>query len=360
MSRQQRSRLRALLGWLGVGALLLGGGFAVGWAAHEIARPVATETEVAPTLTQIEEGRVGSTITLGASVQWDEAPLPASQAAGILTDLPAEPVQVAEGDVLYTVSLRPVVLGDGEIPMFRDLGADARGQDVTQLQSMLSRLGYYSGASDGVLGADTARAIRLWQDSLGLEDDGIVRAGDVVFLPGGRATVTAAEERRVGDQLSGGEAVLTQLSDVPRVALSLTESQQTLVAAGMRVSAPRPDGQGTWEGSVGQTLPASQQGGVQVELIDDAEAPLCGSECAQLGGAGTLLVSIHQIEPVSGLTVPASAISIDASGAAFLEREDGQNVQVDVLASADGIAVISGEGVAAGDTVRIPDRGEAQ
>ena len=48
------------------------------------------------------------------------------------------------------------------------------GQDVSTLQDELKRLGFYTGASDGVYGAQTENAVKLFQAEHHLNPDGVV------------------------------------------------------------------------------------------------------------------------------------------------------------------------------------------
>lgn len=49
-----------------------------------------------------------------------------------------------------------------------------RGEDIRLVQSILNKLGYGAGVEDGILGTDTERAIRAFQEAKGLVVDGIV------------------------------------------------------------------------------------------------------------------------------------------------------------------------------------------
>ena len=56
----------------------------------------------------------------------------------------------------------------------RTLRLGSRGTDVKEVQSLLQRLGYYSGAIDGIFGSGTANGVRAFQRDYGLTVDGIV------------------------------------------------------------------------------------------------------------------------------------------------------------------------------------------
>ena len=72
-----------------------------------------------------------------------------------------------------------------------------RGEDVTELQTHLSRLGFDAGRIDGIFGPLTARAVSDFQSNAGLSVDGICSA----------ATATAI--LRLGSQSGSGPGIAT-------------------------------------------------------------------------------------------------------------------------------------------------------
>ncbi len=84
-----------------------------------------------------------------------------------VTKAPAAGAEVREGDVLMQVSGRPVLVLRGTVPMYRTLGPGASGEDVTQLQRALRRLGFNPGSADGTYGQSDAAAVSRWYKSKG-------------------------------------------------------------------------------------------------------------------------------------------------------------------------------------------------
>ena len=78
---------------------------------------------------------------------------------GIITTLPARGDQIQEGDVLLTISGRPVFVLQGDIPVYRDLFPGLSGEDVRQLEAALQRLTFDPGPVDGVFDNATALAV---------------------------------------------------------------------------------------------------------------------------------------------------------------------------------------------------------
>jgi len=70
-------------------------------------------------------------------------------------------------------------------PAVRTQRSGSRGDDVRDLQALLTELGVYRGAIDGIYGSQTAAAVRSFQQRHGLTPDGVVG-------PNTRAALAAA------------------------------------------------------------------------------------------------------------------------------------------------------------------------
>ena len=86
---------------------------------------------------------------------------------GIITALPARGDQIQEGDVLVTVSGRPVFVLQGSVPIYRDLFPGLSGEDVRQLEASLERLGFDPGPVDGVFDEKTTAGVTGLYSSAG-------------------------------------------------------------------------------------------------------------------------------------------------------------------------------------------------
>lgn len=86
---------------------------------------------------------------------------------GIITTLPARGAQVNEGDLLLTVSERPVFVLQGATPVYRDLAPGAIGEDVRQLEESLQRLGFDPGTIDGTFDEQSGAALVAWYGASG-------------------------------------------------------------------------------------------------------------------------------------------------------------------------------------------------
>lgn len=348
---ERRPRWRSLLG-IGLVALLVGAG--IGWAASIVLTPAQDVLDsTAFTHVEVVPGEVGSSITLNTAAEWTPIPVGSNQASGTVTTVDVAPGdEVRQGSVLYTVNLRPVVIAQGLVPAFRSLSQGAEGVDVTQLQKMLAAVGVYRGAQDGRFGAGTASAVRAWQKSLGVPADGVVQAGDLVFVPT-LPTRVALDTEIIsrGVAVSGGEVVVMGLPPTPSFTVPVTDTQASLMPSGTRVEIA--NGETAWEGWVVDHQSDSQFG-TKVILAGKDGASICGEDCGDIPVTGqTLLLSrIVTVETVSGLVVPSAALRSAADGTVSVIDDEGVSHTVSVLTSARGMSVI--EGVAAGLRVRIP------
>lgn len=95
------------------------------------------------------------------------APSTAKGTHGIITTLPARDAPLTEGDLLLTVSERPVFLLQGETPVYRDLVVGVTGSDVQQFEASLQRLGFDPGPADGTFDEQTGAALVAWYTAAG-------------------------------------------------------------------------------------------------------------------------------------------------------------------------------------------------
>ncbi|WP_405862000.1 peptidoglycan-binding protein [Streptomyces sp. NBC_01515] len=86
-----------------------------------------------------------------------------------VTKAPVAGTKIKEGDVLMRVNGRPVFALGGSVPMYRALGPGTSGDDVTQLQKALKRLGFDPGGTSGTYGQGTATAVADWYKSEGYD-----------------------------------------------------------------------------------------------------------------------------------------------------------------------------------------------
>jgi hypothetical protein len=243
---------------------------------------------------------------------------------GTLTWLPPAGQVIRQGQVLYeTGNGSPVVLLDGTVPDWRTLDEGITGQDVSQLNHDLVRLGYADRADIVALGWDcysweTADAVQRLEAHLGVSSPpGSLSPGQVVFEP--EALRVSQVMGSLGGPASG--PVLTATSDRHVVTIPLDAADQSEVKAGDPVSITLPDGMTTPGlvssiGTVATTTSGPGQGPaatipVQVTLTDP-------------GAAGTLdqapvTVNITTATAKNVLVVPVGALLAQSSGGYVVE-----------------------------------------
>ncbi|MFC4613448.1 peptidoglycan-binding protein [Cellulomonas algicola] len=311
------------------------------------------DTADAPTLYTVTEQTVGRAMSFPASASWAQTPLATSPASGTVTAirLPADGV-VNVGAALFTVDLRPVVVAQGSTPSFRDLSEGATGDDVHQLRQMLTTLGYLKGLDSSKFDAATTAAVKKWQKANGVEQDGVVRAGDVAYAPSLPVRVRLADEIAVGTRLDTGTTIASALAATPDFAIILDSSQAPLVPTTGAVEVDDTTG-GTWLAKISSAT-TNADGQLVLSLTSPDGGPVCAEACGSVpvGSEAAIYPARIVIVPdATGPSVPMSAVGTKPDGSAYVVLADGTDTPVEVVASGDGRAVVSGVDV--GDQVRL-------
>lgn len=342
--------------WVAGGLAVLVAGAGIGWALTTVLTPPADVLDsTAFTSVEVVNGEVSSSINLNTVAAWTPIPVGSNLASGTVTTVNVEPGQeVSVGSILYTVNLRPVIVAQGAIPSFRSLSRDASGADVAQLQSMLASLGFYDYEVDGEFDWVTQESVEAWQDSLGVEDDGIVQPGDIVYVPSLPTRVSLdADKVTRGASLGGGEEVVRGLPATPSFTIPATTTQAGLMPIGTRIEITGPNAE-AWQGYVTGQVASTTDDSITVLLAGTDGASLCGTECGSIPVTDDALLRsrVITVEAVAGLTLPSAALLSRADGSLAVIDTDGKEHAVIVLASAKGMSVI--KGVKAGMHVRVP------
>lgn len=326
-----------------------------GWALRTLLTPPGDVLEApAYTLVTARDGTVGHSLRLNTSVTWSAETVVANQATGTVTTVALDNgSEVRPGQAVYTVDLRPVVVAAGKVPMFRDLRAGDRGADVRQLQELLEATGYAVGELDGRFGVSLDSAVRAWQRDIGVGADGVVRRGDVVFVPALPARLALDPEIVVGRQLSGGEVAVRVLPDDPVFTIALPDNQARLVLVGMPVEILRDD-RDPWRAEISELRQEPEGAAILAVLVAAGSDQICRDECGEIPLVGETLLSslVHVVPEESGVTIPAAALVTTAAGQTAVVLPSGELRPVEVLASATGMAVV--DGIEVGEQVRTP------
>ena len=218
------------------GVLALGGGGNPGPA------PAAASTGA---IASVERRSLVDRDTVDGTLGYSDASTLVAGAAGVLTGLRDPGDVVTRGHSLYDVNGAPAAfLLYGDLPAWRDFASGMDdGEDVRQLERNLRALGH---DPDEDMDVDdhwdwaTTAAVERFQDARGLEEDGTLSKGEVVFRPG--ATRVGQLKAQVGQQLAPG-AQLAGLSSTDRnVTVDLDARRQTIAQVGDDVTVDLPSG----------------------------------------------------------------------------------------------------------------------
>ncbi|MCB2223833.1 MAG: peptidoglycan-binding protein [Actinobacteria bacterium] len=231
------------------------------------------------------------------------------------------------------------------------------GDDVLALEAALARLGFDAGGAmevDGRFDAATEEAVLAWQAATGMEEDGVVSPGEIVFLPG--AVRVSDRLSEPGAAVGAGSAVLATSSDESVVTVALPAADQSVLAAGDRVVIVLPDDTEV-DGTVtfkAETATISSQGNATFEVVIALD---------DLSAAEGLDQAPVDVEVITGradgvMAVPVTALLALAEGGYAVEvvQTDGSTrlVAVDPGMYADGLVEVASDGLAPGDRVVAP------
>jgi len=279
-ARGRRGRIR----WVALGiAVVVAAGAVAAWRAGAFS-PAASlaagrQGAPAPATAAVTRQDLSAETPVAATLGYAGSYRVTGRGGGTLTWLPAAGKVIGQGQVLYRIDNgSPVVLLYGSVPAWRTLGGGITGQDVSQLNHDLVKLGYAGRADVAALGWDyysweTAQGVRQLEERLGVSfPPGSLSLGQVVFEPG--ALRVSQVTGGLGGPASG--PVLAATSDRHVVTIALDASDQSEVKAGDSVTVTLPDGTTTpgVVSSVGKVAsPGSGPGAaptipVQVKLTD--------------------------------------------------------------------------------------------
>ncbi|MEW1721063.1 peptidoglycan-binding protein [Streptomyces sp. NPDC093109] len=143
-----------------------------------------------------------------------------------VTKAPSTGTVLKEGDVLMSVSGRPVLVLAGTVPMYRSIVPGTKGEDVTQLQGALKRIGYFQGAPSGTYLSVTAEAVTQWYKARGFEAQAPTEA-DKQQLTTLQQAVNAAQLALIAAKASDAEKKTKEL-EMKQAQLGLDSANSAL------------------------------------------------------------------------------------------------------------------------------------
>ena len=295
----------------------------------------------------------------------------------IVTSLPRRGERIVSGEVIATVSGRPVFVLEGHLPSYRDLGPGMSGPDVAQLERSLRRLGLNPGRVDGAFDGATGAAVTRLYGRHGFEPLVATEATLAAARPA-EADLVAGGSAQPGVQVPSDEVVYVRrgpvrVSELPtpvgasgeRALATVTDSrvvidgqvpveQAALVRVGAKVVVDEPtlgiDARGRVASVAGRAGIDGADGfhvAFKVAVPDPPQA---------LVGASVRLTIPIESTRTATLTVPVTAVSTGPDGGSRVEKSVAgktEFVTVRTGLSADGqVSVTPEEGsLAAGDRV---------
>lgn len=264
-------------------------------------------------------------------------------------------------DAPTTVIDVPAAVGDRAVAGGADAvvvlahGDRLTGPDVAQLNTALADLGYLDapdGAPDEFTPATDA-AVRELQADTGMEADGALDTGEVVFLDAPVRVASVAAP--VGSSLSPGAEVLAVTGEEVVVSLDLPAEDQGALAEGDPVTVELPDGT-----EVAATVASVATVATVADntAVFEVEVSLDASAADAVAGLDEAPVEVSFVSDAArGVTaVPVAALVALREGGYAVEVVDATSttlVAVEAGFFADGFVEITGE-VAAGDRVVVP------
>jgi peptidoglycan hydrolase-like protein with peptidoglycan-binding domain len=291
--------------------------------------------------------------------------------SGTVTALPSVGEVVRRGQPIYALAGEPVLLMYGAVPAYRSLAEGVtEGEDVEQLERNLAALGYEPGPVDEDFTAQTAAAVRAWQEDLGLEVTGEVELGRVAFLRGPQRVTRV--ETLLGAALGGGSSgteedeaeppsvpVLRTSSTRRIVSVDLEANQQSIAHRGQKVGVILPDGAEV--PGVVRRLAAVESSAAEAEPGEEAEAGVEATiavtgrhRIPALEGAAVNVLFTQRVRR-GVLSVPLTAL-IAIGGERFAVHAVGPGpargqIVVTPGLAADGYVEVAGKGLRAGMSV---------
>ena len=298
-------------------------GVGVAWAADRAApSPLTSDTRPAPLVIPVSIANRSRSMGVGVVTESAPGHQAVSATSGTLTAVLAKPGDtLATGDPVVVVDDRTIRALVAERPLWRDLAAGTKGEDVHAIQSLLAALGHLDAAPDGTYGPATRAAVRAFDAAEGRRTDGSTFPRSAVTWIGAEPLTVAGVDVTPGYGLEGGATLLHAAEHAITV--------RVWAPAG----APRCDGAA--ELVVGPARAPSQPGSGRVAAPDDVTAI-----AAQIGAAGESTGQVVEVSRRTVAVVPATAVVTDADGTSCVfPSVDGAPLPVTVtgggLASTD-------------------------
>jgi len=363
--RRRRGRLvGGLVAVVVIAALALGAVQIFGGSGQTTtaASTASTTTAAIQRGTLVDRQSVSGTLTYG-----DSTAVGATK-NGTITAVAAQGSTVKRNGVLWRIDENPTVLLYGAVPAYRAMTEGDTGSDVRQLNTNLKALGYGDPGTADSYTSGTTSAVEVWQEALGVTQTGIVALGDIVFQPGAARVGSVVSD--AGAIAARGTTVLQLTSTTRVVSVDLSTSQQSLAFRGETVIVTMPDGS-TANGKVSEigTVATSASsssgsggaaGGSGSSSSSSSTVPVTITLSGTVKSAwdqAPVQVAMQSSKRDNVLIAPVTALLALKEGGYAVEVVNGSSsklVAVKTGLFAGGNVEVSGSGINAGTTVKVP------
>jgi hypothetical protein len=214
-------------------------------------RAAAREAPEASLITvPVERRSLSSQLILAGQVSYNEPTTVqlagsvgiAAGEAAVVTDAAALGDTLQEGDVFVEITGRPVIVLQGQLPMYRRMVIGTEGPDVQQLEEALIRQGYQPGTVDTLFDEATAAAVEEMYVDAGYTAEGpSVEERDA--LTSAQESVRSADDNLQSAQTALAEASRPMLeSERLQITQAVESARQAVPAAQAAAQAVRVEG----------------------------------------------------------------------------------------------------------------------
>ena len=358
MTRPRTPRPAATLAILAIGALTLSA------CSGTNADAEAPQSFDGATATVTRGDLVGETTVQGTLHYADSYTLK-SAFEGVVTALPTPGTTLTQGSHVYTVAGNNTYLLHGATPAWRTFEEGmSDGEDVTQLETALSELGYFEATPNAHFDWNTIAAIKKWQKALTLTQSGSLPLGTVLFAP--EDLRIGALKARVGDNATMETELFTASSSRQVISANLKLSDQALGVVGNSVTVRLPGSAATTTGTITSVEPPREKDGEEgsKETTKERIIPITVTpdDTSALEGLQEASVSLGLTSQTRTgvLSVPLGALvalSSDQFGVEVVdEKGEIRRVPVTVGLFAGDRVEVSGDDIAEGQRVVVPNR----
>jgi peptidoglycan hydrolase-like protein with peptidoglycan-binding domain len=343
------------IGIYGLLALVAAVGIGLAYANNSSRDGQASASTIPTSLVPVTRRDLTDSITVDGALGYGPSTPLTNHLQGTVTSAPSAGDVIDRGQAIYRIDNRPVILMFGNVPAYRDLRLGVSdGPDVKELEENLLALGYANSSSlkaNGHFDSYDVAAIKRWEKALGLDQDGVVPFGRVIFVPGSvridKVNVTN------GGQAGPGTPVVEVTSKQRIVTIDLDARRQDIAVVGAPVQVTLASGR-TINGTISEVgkvaTTANNQTTIKVYVtLDDPTS------------SGTVdhapvKVAIASQTHKGVLAVPINALLAIPGGYAVEVSTNGRRHQVPVKTGlfAQGMVEITGDGIGEGTLVVVP------